>query len=174
MQNEIVTIENKKDERSLRRKTSDFDFKKFTKKEIAELVARMRRIMRAANGVGLSANQIGLDLKMFVAEVPDPQGGTKFYAVFNPKIEKMSEEKVSYEEGCLSVPGAWGDVPRSERIVVAGFDKNGKVAKIKAWGFLAIVFQHEIDHLNGKLFIDRAKKLYQVKSEKRQVKQDKG
>jgi peptide deformylase len=160
MANEILVMANKKDEKFLRKKTVDFDFRKFGKKEASELVTRMRRIMRAANGVGLSANQIGLDLKVFVAEVPDPHGGTKFYAVFNPKLEKVSEDKVSYEEGCLSVPGTWGDVERPTKITVSGFDKNGRPAKIKAWGLLARVFQHEMDHLNGKLFVDRTKKIY--------------
>ncbi len=148
----------------MRKKTVDFDFAKFTKKEIDALVSRMRRIMREANGIGLSANQIGLDYRVFVAEVPDAQGGTKFYAVFNPKIEKAGAEKVPYEEGCLSVPGKWGNVLRPEKIVVSGLDKSGKPAKIKAWGLLARVFQHEIDHLAGKLFIDRTKEIYTAES----------
>lgn len=162
---EIWIIDDKKQEKFLRKKTVDFDFKKFTKKEVSDLVSRMRKIMRAANGIGLSANQIGLDYKVFVAEVPDAQGGTKFYAVFNPKIEKVSEEKAPYEEGCLSIPGKWGEVMRPERIVVSGLDRNGKSAKIKAWGLLARVFQHEVDHLNGKLFIDRTKKIFEAKPE---------
>lgn len=166
MKNEILLIDNKKEEKFLRAKTVDFDFGKFSQKEINDLVARMRKIMRAANGIGLSANQIGLNFRMFVAEVPDAQGGTKFYAVFNPQIEKVSDEKVPYEEGCLSVPGKWGDVERPERIVIGGFDKTGKPAKIKAWGLLARVFQHEMDHLNGKLFIDRAKVVHDAESDK--------
>lgn len=157
---EIVTIAHKKDEKFLRKKTVPFDFKKFTRKEVNDLIARMRRIMHAANGIGLSANQIGLDVAVFVAEVPDAQGGMKFYAVFNPKIEKISKDAVAFEEGCLSVPGKWGDVTRAEEIVVSGQNKMGKKVKVKAWGLLARVFQHEIDHLNGKLFIDRAKNLY--------------
>jgi len=154
---EIVTIAHKKDEVFLRKKTVAFDFKKFTPKEIRELIARMKRIMHEANGIGLSANQIGLDFKVFVAEVPDAQGGLKFYAVFNPEIEKVSEEKIVIEEGCLSIPGSFGEVNRAERVAIRGYDKNGKVLKIKAWGLLARVFQHEIDHLNGHLFIDRTK-----------------
>ena len=164
MLNEILTIDAKKEEKFLRKRTADFDFEKFTKKEINELITRMRRIMQKANGIGLSANQIGLDLKMFIAETQDTQGGTKFYAVFNPKIEKVSDEKIVYEEGCLSVPGKWGEVERAEKIIVGGQDKNGKPAKIKAWGLLARVFQHEIDHLNGKLFIDKAKKVHEVEN----------
>jgi len=156
----ILLVENKKEGRFLKKKPADFDFKKWKKSDITALILKMRQIMHAANGVGLSANQIGLDFRMFVAEVPDLQGGTKFYAVFNPKIEKTSEEKVALEEGCLSIPGTWGNVLRPEKIIVSGYDKNGKAVKIKAWGFLARVFQHEIDHLDGKLFIDRTKKVF--------------
>ncbi len=168
MQNEIWVISDKKEEKFLRHKTVDFDFKKFTKKEVTELLARMRRIMRNANGIGLSANQIGLPYNLFVAEVPDvDKGGTKFYAVFNPKIEKRSEETAILEEGCLSIPGTWGYVPRAERVILSGLDKNGKAVKIKAWGLLAHVFQHETDHLQGKLFIDRTKKVFTHEQEKR-------
>jgi peptide deformylase len=166
MVNDILTVGDKKEEKFLRKKTADFDFKKFTKKEIVELLARMRKIMRAANGIGLSANQIGLNLNMFVAEVPDAKGGVKFYAIFNPKIVSMEEEKSMYEEGCLSVPGSWGDIERHDRLVLTGFDRNAKPVKIKAWGLLARVFQHETDHLAGKLFIDRAVKVHQVTPEK--------
>ncbi len=157
---EIVTIAQKKDEKFLRKKAVPFEFKNFTRKEVNELITRMRRIMHAANGIGLSANQIGLEFSVFVDEVPDAQGGTKFYAVFNPKIEKMDKATITFEEGCLSVPGQWGEVTRAEQIIVSGYNKMGKKVKVKAWGLLARVFQHEIDHLNGKLFIDRAKKLY--------------
>lgn len=162
---EILLIEKKNDAKFLRKKTVPFDFAKFSRKEVNELVARMRRTMQAANGIGLSANQVGLPYRMFVAEVPDAQGGTKFYAVFNPKIEKASTAAISYEEGCLSVPGKWGAVVRPERILIAGQDKNGRPAKVKAWGLLARVFQHEMDHLNGKLFIDRTKKVYDAEAE---------
>ncbi len=158
---EIVTIAQKKDEKFLRKKTVPFEFEQFTRKEINDLIARMRRIMHEANGIGLSANQIGLSFAVFVAETPDAQGGTKFYAVFNPKIEKISKDTVTFEEGCLSVPGKWGDVARAAEIVVSGQNKMGKPVKVKAWGLLARIFQHEIDHLNGKLFIDRAKKLHE-------------
>ncbi len=167
MANEILVVAVKKEEKFLRKKAEDFDFKKFTRKEVNDLVARMRRIMQVANGIGLSANQIGLDFRVFVAEVPDRNGDKKFYAVFNPKIEKVSEEKVPYEEGCLSIPGKWGDVIRPEKIVISGFDKTGKSVKVKAWGLLARVFQHEVDHLNGKLFIDRAKKVFTVENAER-------
>jgi peptide deformylase len=162
MNPEIWKIGNKKEEKLLRRKAKDFDFTKRSPKEANELVVRMRQACRKANGIGLSANQIGLDLNVFVAEVPDADGGLKFYALFNPKIEKLSEEKVLFEEGCLSVPETWGEVERPERVVLSGFDKRGKPVRIKAWGLLARVFQHEMDHLHGKLFIDRTKNFHKA------------
>lgn len=163
----IITIQNKKDEKFLKTKTVDFDFKKFKKKEITELIGKMRKIMRAAKGIGLSANQIGLTLKVFVAEVPNAQGEMKFYAIFNPRIEKSGGEKPLLEEGCLSVPGMYGQVERFERVVLSGYDKNGKPLKIKAWGLLAHVFQHEVDHLNGIVFINKAKNIYETPASKR-------
>jgi len=161
---EIWKIGNKKEEKLLRKKVSEFDFSKFTQKQVNDLVARMRKIMHAANGIGLSANQIGLDMKVFVAEIPDARGGTKFYSVFNPTLEKVGDEKVVYEEGCLSIPGTWGDVERTEQIVVNAFDKRGKPVKFKAWGLLARVFQHEMDHLDGKVFTDRTKKVHKAET----------
>ncbi|OGY60209.1 MAG: peptide deformylase [Candidatus Colwellbacteria bacterium RIFCSPLOWO2_12_FULL_44_13] len=145
----IFQIHSKQDEKFLRRKVADFDFKAFTKKEINTLIKQMRVIMEAANGVGLSANQIGLTMNVFVAK-----DDKKFYAIFNASISKPSKTTVEFEEGCLSVPGTFASVLRPEKVILTGYDKNGKKLKIKAWGFLARVFQHEVDHLNGKLFID--------------------
>jgi peptide deformylase len=156
----IVTIEDKKNEMFLRNKTVPFLFQKMSKKEIAGLITVMRRLMKKADGIGLSANQAGHEFKMFIAQVPSTEGAPKFYAIFNPEIESASKETSSIEEGCLSVPGIFGLVERPIKIVLKGFDKNGKLLKIKAWGLLARVFQHEMDHLNGKLFIDRAKDLH--------------
>ncbi len=148
----ILTIKNKSEEKFLRKATALFDFKAFSKKEVNELVKMMRREMEAANGIGLSANQIGLNMRVFVARVE-----RKFYAVFNPEIVKISKDKIDMEEGCLSVPENFKPVSRPERITLSGYDKNGKKLKINAWGLLARVFQHEVDHLNGKLFLDRLK-----------------
>ncbi len=153
----IVTIAEKKDEKFLRTKTQNFDFAQYKPKEIIELVAHMKRAMRRANGIGLSANQIGLPWRIFVAEIHDATGGTKFYAVFNPTIERTSKEVMTMEEGCLSVPKLFGPVERPKEIVVKCQNKQGKPLKIKAWGMLARIFQHEIDHLNGALFIDKSK-----------------
>lgn len=157
---DILTIENKTQEKFLRKKTADFDFSKFSQKEVDALVSRMRNIMRAADGIGLAANQIGLDLNMFVGELRDAEGGVKFFAVFNPTLEQGSSRTAIMEEGCLSVPGVFGEVPRMEQVTLRGLDKLGKPIRIKARGLLARIFQHEVGHLQGGLFIDKAKSLH--------------
>ena len=162
MQNHILTIQSKSEEKFLRKKTRDFDFSNHSPKEIHELVVGMRKAMKLKHGIGLSANQIGLTYRVFVADVPQKDGENKFYTVFNPRIEKTGKEQTVLEEGCLSVPGTYGRVTRPSQIVLSGTDKKGKPLKIKAWGLLAKVFQHEIDHLNGVLFIDKAAQLTEV------------
>ena len=154
----IYLEKNKTEEKILRKKIATFDFDKYTKKEIRELIKKMRTTMRRADGVGLSANQVGLNEKMFVAEVDH-----KFYAIFNPKIIKKSDEKSEMEEGCLSVPDKFGTVIRADKVWLEGQNADGKKLKIKAWGFLARVFQHEVDHLEGKLFVDKSKDVYSTK-----------
>lgn len=157
-ENGIWTINNKEEMKLLHKKAVDFDFKKHSKKEIQEIIKKMREAMKKANGVGLSANQIGLEHNLFVAQVEG-----KFYAIFNPKLSKAGGE-ISMEEGCLSVPEVFGSVKRAERVVLDGFDRNGKKVKIKAWGLLARVFQHESDHLSGKVFTEKADNLYKYQA----------
>lgn len=172
----ILTINDKNEEKFLRIKTANFDFAKFSRKEIADLIKKMKESILEANGVGLSANQIGLNLRMFIALIlekppkrdeknkiimPSPDEA-KFYAIFNPEIVKFSEQTEIIEEGCLSVPGIYGEVKRPTKITVAYFDKNGRKNKIKTEGLTARVFQHETDHLNGILFIDKTKKLHKI------------
>lgn len=166
----IVTIEKKEGEAFLRTKTVPFDFSKFTKKELRELIRVMRETMKKADGVGLSANQIGRNERFFVAQIPNTQGKPEFYAIFNPQITKMSTELSNIEEGCLSVPRSYGQTPRSYRVTLDGYDANGKKIKIKAWGLLARVFQHEVDHLDGKLFIDKAKAITKVAPRAKKIK----
>jgi peptide deformylase len=161
MNPDIYLIDDEPQRSFLARPTQVFDFEAHSRKEVDELLRRMRRIMREANGIGLSANQIGLPHRFFVAEVPGKEE-TKFYAVFNPEIEKAEKEKVAMEEGCLSVPGIYGDVERPARLVLRGQDRRGKPLRIKAWGLLARVFQHEVDHLSGKLFLEKAKNTYRA------------
>lgn len=160
-QHGIWTISDKNETKLLRKKMADFDFSKFSKKEIQELIKKMREAMKNSNGIGLSANQIGLDMHVFVA-----QAEGKFYSVFNSKLTKLSEDSVNMEEGCLSVPEVFGEVRRPAKVQLEGFDKNGKKVKIKAWGLLARIFQHEMDHLDGKLFIDKAENLHKYEPQK--------
>jgi len=154
----IYLHSNKKDEQVLRIPTEPVDFSMFNKQEMRTLIASMRATMKRASGVGLSANQVGISKQFFVAQIEN-----KFYAIFNPKLTKKTK-LINLEEGCLSVPENYGIIERYERVTLQGYDMNGKKLKINAWGLLAQVFQHEIDHLYGKLFIDEAKKLYPVSS----------
>ncbi len=158
----ILEVADKNDEKFLRSGTQPFDFSGHAKTEVKNLVREMRQIMREADGIGLSANQVGLPYCMFVAQVPDDQGHMKFYAVFNPVLSKLSKEVEEMEEGCLSVPQTFGPVERHYRVVLDGQNADGKKIRIKAWGLLARVFQHEVDHLDGKVFIDKAKALHKV------------
>ena len=157
----IYTVNNKAQEKFLRRKASDFDFAKHNKKEIREIIKNMRMEMAKAIGIGLSANQLGMDIKLFIAKA-----GGKQYSVLNPIITKFSKETIIMEEGCLSVPEIFGTVERPEKITLEGYDTGGKKIKIKAWGLLARIFQHETDHLNGILFIDRTKCLHKYEVHK--------
>ncbi|MHB0912905.1 MAG: peptide deformylase [Armatimonadota bacterium] len=115
-----------------------------------KLAKEMLELMREANGVGLAANQIGSLLKIFVYDEGDGPG-----VIVNPKITSATGEQLGLE-GCLSIPGLQGEVRRAMEVVVTGKDLSGKPVKVKAEGMLARIFQHEIDHLNGTLFIDRA------------------
>ena len=118
--------------------------------DVAELVGQMERIMRAANGVGLAAPQLGILQRIFVYDT-----GDGFQAVINPKILQRKGEQVGIE-GCLSIPGLQGDVLRANEVVVKGVDQFGKPIRIRGEGLTARVIQHESDHLDGVLFIDHA------------------
>lgn len=121
------------------------------------LIGDMVETMRAANGIGLAAPQVGVLERVIVVQLPEdeenPQGG-KLFALCNPQIVRADGEEEG-EEGCLCVPGYVGEVKRATSVTVKAQDRRGKKVRIKAEGFLARAFQHEIDHLNGILFIDR-------------------
>lgn len=118
--------------------------------EIQALIQRMYVVMAEARGYGLAGPQIGLSKRIFTYNI-----GEGPHALINPKIIKSSGEEVGVE-GCLSIPGLQGDVARFDRVTITGLDENGDSVKIKADGLLARVFQHELDHLNGTMFVDRA------------------
>lgn len=125
--------------------------------EIQKLIADMILTMKAANGIGLAAPQVGRPLRLFTINVED-----KISVFINPEIKDMSTEKIPFEEGCLSVQKIWGPVIRPKKLSIKALDENGKPVKIRAKGLLARVIQHEMDHLNGALFIDKAEKLYKI------------
>ncbi len=136
--------------------------------DLQVLIDDMVETMRVAPGVGLAAPQVNVSLQVVVVEFGDEEDENvppKLYAVVNPEIIKPSKEMVSGVEGCLSIPGLVGEVERSVAITVKGFNRHGKPLKIKAKGWLARIFQHEIDHLNGVLFTDRAVQVWQPQSD---------
>ncbi len=114
------------------------------------LIADMIETMREAPGVGLAATQVGILERIFVWEVEDEHG-----ALVNPVFVEVDPEEDSEEEGCLSLPGLLYPVERSTRVLVEALDENGEPVRIDARDFQARVFQHELDHLDGVLFIDR-------------------
>jgi peptide deformylase len=124
---------------------------------LQNLIDDMVETMHAVHGLGLAAPQIGVSQQVIVIQLPedeeDPQSG-KLYVLCNPEIVKTAGEE-EIEEGCLSVPGFAGDVRRAAVVTVKGLDRHGKKIRIKAEGLLARAFQHEIDHINGTLYIDR-------------------
>lgn len=122
-------------------------------KELLKLAEQMIKTMRNNQGIGLAAPQVGVSRRLIViAFQKEP------LTLFNPEISKKSFKKEAAEEGCLSLPGVFGLVKRHHKISVAALDKFGKKINFAAEGMLARVIQHEVDHLNGILFIDKIKK----------------
>lgn len=131
--------------------------------EIKRLIAAMIETMYFARGIGLAATQVGADKRIAVLDVPDEdrenyRQGKNLIALINPEMI-AHEGETKYEEGCLSVPGFTADVKRFSTVVVKCLDKDGNDVEIKAGGLFAIALQHEIDHLDGFLFIDWLSKL---------------
>lgn len=117
-----------------------------------ELLDNMAETMYAAPGVGLAAPQVGVLQRIVVIDVEDENG---LVELINPVITEYSPEKVIVEEGCLSIPGQSGKVLRPARVTVKALDREGKEFELKAEGYLARAIQHELDHLDGILFIDK-------------------
>lgn len=125
----------------------------------------MIETMRVAPGVGLAAPQVGESIRLIVVEYGDEEdveAPRKLYVIANPVITRTSEETVMGIEGCLSVPGIQGEVKRFEAVTVRGLNRHGRPMTVRAKGWLARIFQHEIDHLDGVLFVDRAEKVWQA------------
>jgi peptide deformylase len=150
----ILTIHEPEDLQVLRTKAKKVQAVTPTLVALAE---EMLETMRQANGVGLAAPQVGVSLRFFVAELPeDEETGEprETYVLFNPEIVKGRGEQVGYE-GCLSIPGTIGEVARRDEVTVQGVDERGRTVRYKLQGYLARVFQHEIDHLDGVLYTDK-------------------
>ena len=126
--------------------------------DLATLVQDMAETMRYSNGVGLAAPQVGVTARVIVVETPqdeDEPGSGQLYAVVNPRIARASQEMVDGLEGCLSIPGYVGEVTRHAAVTVKGQGVQGRKVRFKAQGLTARSFQHEIDHLDGVLYIDK-------------------
>jgi len=122
--------------------------------KVQEMIDKMALTMYDAPGVGLAAIQVGWDKSLLIYDVSPRDESRSLHVLINPKIITSEEEILSENEGCLSVPDFRADVKRAAAITVAGHDRDGNPLKIDAEGLLAIVLQHEIDHLNGTLFIE--------------------
>jgi peptide deformylase len=124
-------------------------------KELAEIVREMFVLMYEAKGVGLAANQVDLPYRLFVASLPsDPEARDQEFVFLNPVLTDR-KGNAEAEEGCLSLPGLYGDVKRSERVTLNAYGLDGKEMTLELEGLFARIVQHEIDHLDGVLFIDR-------------------
>jgi len=132
--------------------------------DLQQLIRDMIETMRDEPGVGLAAPQVNISQRLIVVEYPEddsiPDAKAKVFVLANPVLSQVSDEKEKGIEGCLSVPNLLGEVERSQSVTVRGQNRFGKEVVIKANGWLARIFQHEIDHLNGILFVDRADVLY--------------
>ena len=136
------------------------------------LVEDMIDTLMDAPGVGLAAPQIAVSRRLIVVRLPDDEESRKeygddagvLYVVSNPEIVRASRDMVEGIEACLSIPGYYGSVDRHLAVTVRGEDRSGKEIRIKARDWLARVFQHEIDHLDGVLFIDRATDIWRTRS----------
>ena len=166
---EIITVPNE----VLRRKAH-----KITafEKELQKTIDDMVETMREAPGVGLAAPQVGLLDRLIVVEYDEDDeiedSPKRLFVVVNPEIIKASEETEMGIEGCLSIPGLVGEVERSLAVVIKGQNRRGQPLKFKAEGWLARIFQHEIDHLDGVLYTDKAVKVWKPTPEEESLAAD--
>jgi peptide deformylase len=139
--------------KSLRERSRELEVSEITKQEFQDYCAALINKMHEANGVGLASPQIGKNIRVVVIQ-PDPYKEPEI--LINPVITKKSEALLESEEGCLSVPGVFGLVKRHKKISVQALNRHGRRVEFEAKNFDAFVIQHEIDHLDGILFIDKA------------------
>lgn len=137
----------------LRKKSVKIDLTEITGREFKKLISSMAKTMLKTDGVGLAAPQIGRNIRLAVINSKDG-----VFCLINPKLTKKSWAREPGQEGCLSIPGVFGQVKRHKKISLTYYDGDGKKIKLTATGLMARVIQHEIDHLDGVLFIDKAAK----------------
>jgi len=140
-------------------------------KDLQALIDDMIDTMRDAPGVGLAAPQVGVSERVIVVEYAEPEEveegeepkevEPKLYVMVNPEIVKSSPDTVVGVEGCLSIPTLVGEVERAHEVRIRGLNRRGQPMKVKAEGWLARIFQHEIDHINGVVFTDLATQVWQ-------------
>ncbi|MBI2053083.1 MAG: peptide deformylase [Candidatus Ryanbacteria bacterium] len=160
----------------LRQKSAPVDAKEITSKKIRDIIKRMSLVLRATEeGIGIAAPQIGIPLQIFIAseealaidrrdadlEKP-PKKKWRHFVFINPQVVKVSAKKTKGSEGCLSVPKKYGIVARAEKIKIRALDEHGKKIERGASGLFARLLQHEIDHLYGTLYIDKAEKIVDI------------
>ena len=138
--------------------------------EIQRLVDDMAETMYAAPGVGLAAPQIGEGVRLFLVDIASEDEPSDLRVFINPEIVARSDDSKVYEEGCLSVPGIYDEVERPDRVTVRALDENGQPFTLEADGLLAVCVQHEIDHLNGRVFVQYLSRLKQSRIKTRLLK----
>lgn len=153
----IVTVPAK----SLHEPSQDVDVSEITTPAFQTFLDKLAFTMTVADGVGIAAPQVGKNIRAIVVA---GKHGPSCY--INPEITKTSKAMTESPEGCLSVPGKYGLVDRHKKVTVSAYDRHGRKCELELRNFEAIVFQHEIDHTNGILFIDKAKKIIEDKQAK--------
>ena len=139
--------------------------------EISTLIDNMFETMYDAPGIGLAATQVDQHIQLIVMDLSEDK--TEPYVFINPEVTVLEGDPEKMQEGCLSVPGFYEDVERIEHVLIKALDRNGKAFELEATGLLAVCIQHEMDHLNGKLFVDYLSKLKRGRIEKKLKKQQK-
>jgi len=143
--------------------------------DIQGLIDNMITLMYQSSGIGLAANQVGIEKRIIIFDIDYREKGKDLTVLINPKII-LAEDKIEFEEGCLSVPDFQGKIARKKYIQAQGLDRDGKPITIEAEDLAAICIQHEIDHLNGTLILDHVsylkRNIYKRKIEKLMKKED--
>lgn len=164
-----------KDNPILRQRAKEVPLKEIGSEKIRDIIKRMSETLsESANGVGLAAPQIGVSLAIFLISeevknkattekmTPEERKKLKHFIFINPRLVKSSQKKSLMAEGCLSVEGVFGNIKRSRQVVVEAYNEKGEKFRTGASGLFAQTLQHEIDHLNGKLFTDKTEKLKKI------------